>query len=155
MEVKEMPSPMSGKDTLDKIIKYCQSKKIMTMKAHASSLEKCRPFYNEDVVKIGNFVFDAHSHSTGCSLRVWVLADDCDALEIISTTYWYHQRYTFNDSKREHGAWDKALGECIERLKILVNEHKEEALKQQAEAEYKIANAEEERKSKFEALFAG
>lgn len=103
---------MSDKDTLDHIILYCHKHKLGDPNMH-------------DIVSMGKFDFECHSHSTGNSLRCWVWnKENTKKREIINTTYWFHPRYCFNQSKWESGAWDNALKMAIHDLKTRVADHK-------------------------------
>jgi len=61
-----MSSPLSGKGTLDKTIEYCQYKHIST--TESSEYPRCSALDRGKVVAIDRFVFQAHSHSTGCGV---------------------------------------------------------------------------------------
>jgi hypothetical protein len=143
-------SPLSGENTLDRIISYCQSHSIQTIPTREASV---RPAYNSNVVKVGNFIFDAHGHSTGCVVRCWIVTDDGDSLEILDVPYWYSSDYTFNDSKWDRGAWDKELSAAIMMLDGLVKDHKEQMAKQKELYAKEKESKELDRKSKFEVLF--
>ena len=103
---------MSGKDTLDHIILYCHEYNLGEQNFH-------------DIISVGQFDFECHSHSTGNSLRGWVWNKErTEKREIINTTYWFHPRYCFNDSKWESGAWNNALNMAIHDLTTRVADRK-------------------------------
>jgi hypothetical protein len=107
---------MSGKNTVDQAIYYCQCYKLFLSDRTANPGDKTFPYsYGGNLVRIGDFLFDCHAHSTGNSVRIFILGDD-SYLEIVNTTYWHSSSYTHNDSKWLHGAWDGALDLAIEEM---------------------------------------
>ena len=142
-------SPLSGENTLDKIISYCHAHNINTKESLSCGL---KPSYNGNLVEIDNFIFEAHKHDTGCDLGCWIVTEN-DYYAIINTTFWYSSIYTFNPSKWEKGKWDKALDKAIETLTYKVKEHKK-ATKTANDLVLKERDKEKmKRKAKFEALF--
>lgn len=148
-----MKSPMSDKDTLDKVIYYCQLYGINVRDGSGFRYRNCVPRYNKNLVVQGRFVFDAHKHDTGCSVRCWIVNDKEEAYQIINATYWYYHRYTYNESEWKSGAWNKSLEEAINSLREAVDVH--DKVRQKAISEYneEKKKKDQERKVKFEALF--
>jgi hypothetical protein len=99
---------MSGKDTLDAILRECQMHGIDTV-------EGLIPGYKK-VVRVGNIALSAGPHDTGCDVSGWIIDGD-QAYRFISTTYWYSSQYTFNRSKWVRGAWDDAVTAAINELR--------------------------------------
>lgn len=133
-----MSSPLSGHDTIDKLLVYCQRNDIARTK--------------KGDVQVGRFLFKVSAHSTGNSIYGYILDGD-DSYCFLNCTWWFSSAYTFNDSNWEHGAWDHELEDAFDRLRQLVAEHKQ---KLEEERLAKIADTDRaaaERKAKFEQLF--
>lgn len=135
-----MPSPLSGKDTIDHLIIYCQRNGIFTQDK-PNCIHHC---YGGKPAVIGNIAFDCYNHSTGNSVEIWVINGE-NSRQIVSTTYWFSSSYTFNESKRESGPWDKALNEAINKMTAAVSAHKAEV-----EAKNKAYTEERAKKEKAE-----
>ena len=133
-----MSSPMSGPDTIDQVLVYCQRHHIATT--------------DKGQVQVGRFLFDVSHHSTGNSIDGYIL-DGEDSYHFLNCTWWFLSCYTFNESKWERGAWDheleKAFGGLrelmVQRMDTLALEEKDGQASRQREAD--------DRKEKFEMLF--
>ena len=136
-----MSSPMSGPDTLDRILRRCIRHNICVLEGR-------------DMLQHGRFRFSVYPHDTGCSVIVWVVNDEGECYEIIQGTFWYDSRYCHNTFKWEKGAWDAALTETTDHLKRMADAADAEALRRE-KAE---ADARKERndavRAKFEGLFS-
>lgn len=151
-----MPSPLSRHaleglpETIDRAISYCLLHRLLYVRR--SSIAANIPCYSNGFLKVGHFLFDLHEHSTGNSLKVYVINDD-DALCIIDETYWFSPRYAFNESTRLSGKWDKALGEAMQAIRKAKEDHMANKVEQESVADAKRKQTQEERVSKFESLF--
>lgn len=114
-----MPSPMSTDQTIDQVVLYCVKNKICTVPRSDVSVGH---IYGCHPVRIGPFVLDCHSHDTGNSVRIFVLADG-KSLLVFNVPYWFSSSYTFNRSLVINGAWDKALDAALIELRMRVSGH--------------------------------
>lgn len=147
-----MSSPMSGENTNDRVLQYCQHRNIRTVE-NADLPAACRSGRETKAVRIGNIVFRSYSHDTGCDVRGWII-DGADAYEFVSTTYWYSSQYTFNSSKWENGAWDSAVEDFFRTLRELKQDSESRELERQEKAaEARRAEAADV-KSRFERQYS-
>jgi hypothetical protein len=66
----------------------------------------------------GPYLFDYHSHSTGCSLNIDMVSPDGDKLRIYNLDTWYSPSYEFNNRDKKlgfqhEGPWIKEIGEMM------------------------------------------
>jgi len=107
----------------------------------------------QDFIDREQFRIEARNHDTGCSVRIHILADGKPIREIVNTTYWYYERYTFNDSKWEKGAWDSALAKVIAQLREDVNQEEERRTGLAELREQQKAQRDAAQKAEVEKLF--
>jgi len=81
-----MRSPLSSKDTLDRLLLKCYYYSLFTTSKN-----------NEIWIK--PFLFEIHPHSTGNSVTGWIINDNDERYEFLNGTWWFHNRYTFNNFK--------------------------------------------------------
>lgn len=106
-----------------------------------------------DKFDIGNFRFEVNNHDTGCSVRGWIIKDGAELRNIINTTFWYSQRYCFNDSLWEKGAWDDALNKVLAKMKEDVNQEEERLRCEEKAARERREVEDDKKKQEVEALF--
>lgn len=140
-----MNSPLSGENTLDKIILDCIRYKI--------NLVEGSDYYGNPTVKIDRFSFGIDSHSTGNSISVNIQNEEGESYNIINGTYWFSSRYCFNEFKQESGKWDEALNQAIQKLKNKIAVAKEEERIREEQSKQEKVKKELTVKQKFEALF--
>lgn len=145
-----MSSPLSGENTLDRVIGYCQWNGLSTVEASTVP-----GIYRREgkVVRVGNIVFSFSGHDTGNDVNGWIVNGD-DSYHFMSMPYWFSSHYCFNASRWEKGAWDKAVDEAVLELRRIMSEHKELAAQREEQRKQNEARAAAERKAKFEAQFA-
>lgn len=145
-----MSSPLSGENTLDRVIGYCQRNGISTVDARSVP-----SIWRRDglVVRVGNIVFSFNGHDTGNDVNGWIINGD-EAYHFLSVPYWFSSHYCFNKSTWERGAWDKAVDDAIAELRTLMDAHKAKVAKQMAQKKQAEEQAAAEHKAKFEAQFA-
>lgn len=146
---------LSNKDTIDNLLAYCQNNKISSVLANGDpELQGCHFPYHARAVRIGNFAMQVHCHSTGNSVRVYIIGAG-EPYQIQEATYWHSSSYNHNPDMILSGKWDLAFDEAIDELRKLVADHKAglvgEALARQQDKE----KAEAMRKAEVEALFSG
>lgn len=147
-----MSSPLSGKDTIDRVLLYCQCYGLHTV-ADADLPPPCRDGTGRPrTVRIGNIAFRCNGHSTGNDVRGWIIDGD-DAYEFVNTTYWFSSSYTFNESRWERGAWDGAVEELFATLRASKEKHEVAARELQERVAAERAKAETDVKARFERQF--
>ena len=132
-------SPLSGENTLDKLIRYCDRHALFQI--------------GDEKMKVGVFLFRARPHSTGCSVDIWIDIPDHKVRLIYKTTFWYSSDYTFNTTSIERGDWDDALESAKNEMALSIKNHKEKTefdKKIRAERE---AKSEDNEKAEFELAF--
>lgn len=108
--------------------------------------------YDKNVVAIGNFRMQSHSHSTGNSVRVYIVGAGEPYL-ILRGTYWKVPGYDWNPFHREYGAWDKLFVEATRTLTNSIKDHKEKTLYAKQLDEQREVEKEENRKREVEQIF--
>lgn len=146
-----MGSPLSGDNTIDQVLKYCQIHRIHTV-SNDDLPKDCRSGNGNTTVRIGNIAFRCYSHDTGNDVRGWIINGD-EAYEFVSTTYWFSSHYTFNSSRWERGAWDTSVNEFFATLRQAKEQHEARSLALQEEAQKKRQQEAAERKALFERQF--
>lgn len=147
-----MSSPMSGDNTNDRVLQYCQHRGIHTVE-DSELPAACHSGGRSKTVRIGNIAFRSHSHDTGCDVRGWII-DGAEAYEFVSTTYWYSSHYTFNSSKWERGAWDVAVEQFFATLRAAKAESEARALETQEQAAERRRQEAAQVKARFERQFS-
>lgn len=145
-----MSSPLSGENTLDRVIGYCQWNNIRTVEA--ASVPGIFRRHGK-VVRVGNIVFSFNGHDTGNDVNGWIVSGE-ESYHFLKVPYWFSSHYCFNTSRWEKGAWDKAVDDAIAELRTLMDEHKELVSRLRAQEEQTKEQAAAERKAKFETQFA-
>lgn len=111
MEMKQIRgTPMSGKGTLDKVIRQCLNYGLYPKSESDSQRGIC----------VGLFEFYVNSHDTGCNVSIYLNLPPDERVQILSTTYWYSSAYTFNSYRVRNGAWDSDLKETISEMERAV-----------------------------------
>ena len=108
--------------------------------------------YDSHVVAIGNFRMQSHSHSTGNSVRVYIVGIGEPYL-ILNGTYWRVPGYDFNKFQRESGAWDAEFSKAIATLTASIKDHKEKTLFAKQLGEQRQKEKDELRKMEIEKQF--
>jgi len=117
-----MGSLMSTDESIDRLLLYCHR--------HRISLDP-----RGESITIDQFQFRVSPHSTGNSVGGYIRTPD-GLYEFLNGTFWFSSCYLFNAFKWEAGAWDAALSLAFSKLRILVENHKEQTrLKAQAKRE--------------------
>src|SRR5688572_25549570 len=140
-----MGSPLSGDDTIDRLLKYCQGAGIHTV-SDDDLPKDCRRGNGNTTVRIGNIAFRCYGHDTGNDVRGWIIQGD-EAYEFVATTYWFSSHYTFNSSRWEHGAWDTAVDAFFATLRAAKEKNEAAALAKQEAARATRQQSEAERKA--------
>jgi len=144
---------MSGKDTMDRVIRSCYQYDLFRATTEGLG-DAIRVRCGSTCVRVGNLAFHANSHSTGCSVNVWVI-DGPDALEVRNTTYWYwySHNYTFNKPHNIYGPWDAAISEAVESMRLSVAEREQKNAEEKAKAQTEKDRAAKEIQGRFGAQF--
>ena len=108
--------------------------------------------YHSNVVAIGNFRMQSYSHSTGNSVRVYIVGAG-DPYLILNGTYWKTHGYDHNPFHRENGAWNKSFSEALRVLSDSIKDHKEKTLYAKQIDEQKEIEKNESRKKEVESIF--
>lgn len=122
----------------------------------AETLDKYSRLFAErkNQFKVEPFDFDVRSHDTGTSVTIKIVDPETnDSLTVVSATYWHYDRYTFNSSTFESGAWDYSLENLIDKMALQIKEKEDEAKKLEQKYIQEKERAEKEKKAKFDALF--
>lgn len=134
---------MSGEGTLDNLIQGCSR-----FGAFQSLTEGLDPYIKTvcgtSCVRVGDLVFHADRHSTGCSVYVWVV-DGKESIMVRNTTYWYSYNYTFNEPRNIYGPWDAAISDAMDKMAA-------EVTKREAAHNARIAAENEKRKMDQDAV---
>lgn len=151
-----MSSPISSKNSIDTLLIEALNHNVRTCEPLKHGIKHA---YSGKLVEVGDrFVFDVHHHDTGNSVRGWILMPDGKHYMFLNGTFWFSERYCFNEFKQKHGVWDESLAVDLLELRQLVESaiwHKEhderqehraqqeakDKLKQQVEATFKKAGA--------------
>lgn len=142
-----MTSPISTADSVDNAIAFCQRHQLMTAPSAIPG-----HMYGGRPVNIGSFWFDCHQHDTGNDVRIWIYRDG-KSLEIVNTTFWFSNRYTFNKSKWMCGAWDESLKAAIDQMYLAVAGHVLGAIAETARHLSESLRLAEEQRAFFERPF--
>jgi hypothetical protein len=67
----------------------------------------------------GKYFFSYHNHSTGRDLRISIVADDGDSMQVYDQTEWYYSRYYFNGFGKGYtpGPWVKEIEDMFKKFR--------------------------------------
>jgi hypothetical protein len=105
----------------------------------------------------GPYMFDYHSHSTGCSLTVYMVAPDGERLKIYNLDSWYSSIYEFNNNGKKlgfqiDGPWVAKVGELMKGFEAEIETEKARRMELERERAEKAKQEELGRIEKFKKL---